>query len=111
LSRSAFYYINGVTYYAGNSKFLNEYINLKAKLVGCRPIEIKNKLAKNCSVDDVNKICESIQSYELSIGKMNLNLDKKVKIEFKESVPASMMNSDDIIDESLLTMASRISSK
>lgn len=93
------------------NEFLNEYINLKAKLVGCRPIEIKNKLAKNCSVDDVNKICESIQSYELSIGKMNLNLDKKVKIEFKESVPASMVNSDDMIDESLLTMASRISSK
>lgn len=89
------------------NEFLNEYIKLKAKLIGVTPSTIKNQLAKNCSISDINKICESLQSYELSVSKMNLNFDRNVKVEVKESVPASMINSDDTIDDSLLSLASR----
>ena len=95
-------------YKAKANEFLNEYIAIKAKLIGVRPAIIKNQLAKNCSVADVNSICESLQSYELSVSKMNLNLDsRKVKVEVKESVPSSMINNDDIVDESLLSLAKR----
>ena len=95
-------------YKAKANEFLNEYIAIKAKLIGVKPAIIKNQLAKNCSVADVNSICESLQSYELSVSKMNLNLDsRKVKVEVKESLPSSMINSDDVVDESLLSLAKR----
>lgn len=95
-------------YKAKANEFLDGYIAIKAKLIGVKPTIIKNQLAKNCSIEDVNSICESLQSYELSISKMNLNLDnRKVKVEVKESLPSSMINSDDIVDESLLSLAKR----
>ena len=95
-------------YKAKANEFLDGYIKLRAKLIGVTPNAIKNQLAKNCSVDDVNRVCESLQSYELSVSKMNLNLDRKVRVEVKESVSPSMVNSDDFVDDSLLDLAKRI---
>lgn len=92
-------------YKAKANEFLGEYIKLRAKLIGVTPNAIKSQLAKNCSAEDVNRVCESLQSYELSISKMNLNLDRKVRVEVKESVSPSMINSDDFVDESLLNLA------
>lgn len=92
-------------YKAKANEFLGEYIKLRAKLIGVNPNAIKNQLAKNCSAEDVNRVCESLQSYELSVSKMNLNLDRKVRVEVKESVSPSMVNSDDFVDESLLNLA------
>lgn len=89
------------------NEFLTEYINLRAKLIGVRPNVIKSQLAKNCSVEDVDRVCEGLQSYELSISKMNLNFDRNVKVEVKEHAPASMINSDDFVDDSLLSLADR----
>lgn len=98
-------------YKAKANEFLNEYIKLRAKFIGVNPSVIKNQLPKNCSASDVDKICEGLQSYELSVSKMNLNFDRNVKVELKESVPAGLVNSDDFVDESLLSLASRTSGK
>lgn len=94
-------------YKAKANEFLTEYINLRAKLIGVRPNVIKSQLAKNCSVEDIDRVCEGLQSYELSVSKMNLNFDRNVKVEVKEPVSASMINSDDIVDDSLLSLADR----
>ena len=89
---------------------VSHYINLRAKMLGVSPNEIKNKLNESYTIADIDDICENLQKYTLNINSLPFNVDKKYKINVKSSVneslrPNSFENNDDDIDESLLKLS------
>lgn len=87
---------------------VRRYIESKATMLGVSVNEITNKLGSTYTVDDIDNICEDLQSYALNISKLPFNVDRKVKVKVTESKkeflkPDSGM--DDEIDDSLLTLA------
>ena len=88
---------------------VNKYIELKAKNLGISSDEIKGKLSNSYTLDDVDKVCESIQSYELTISKFPFNVDRKVqmKISSKEKSPIST-DTDDFVDDTLMGVAETV---
>ena len=85
----------------------DKYIAAKAKMIGVKSSEIKSKLTEGYSFGDIDKICESIQSYQLQVGSLPFISGRdKVKVNIKESVdpiiPKSRFN--DEVDEDLLKM-------
>lgn len=87
---------------------VRRYIESKARMLGVQPNEIKNRLGESYTIDDIDKVCEDLKSYELNISKLPFNVDRKVKVRVTESKndllrPDSGM--DDEIDDSLITLA------
>lgn len=87
----------------------NRYISSKAVMLGVKPDEIRNKLPQSYTIDNIDAICESLQSYALNMSKLPFNLDRQVK---KVTVTESKNDSlnidngcDDVVDESLLNIA------
>ena len=77
-------------------------------MLGVSTNEIKNRLNESYTIDDIDKICEELQSYALNISKLPFSVDRKVRVKVTESKkeflrPGSDM--DDEIDDSLLTLA------
>lgn len=85
---------------------VNKYIELKAKNMGVTADEIKGKLNNSYTLEDIDRVCESIQSYELNISKLPFNVDRKVqmKISSKEKTPISS-DADDFVDDTLMSVA------
>ena len=88
---------------------VNRYIESKATVLGVKGDEIKNRLPESYTIDDIDSICEELQSYELNISKLPFNVDRKVKVKVRESAneplnPGRKAAEDDI-DESLLRLA------
>lgn len=83
---------------------LNRYIESKAVMLGITPNEIKNKLGKTYGLDDVDRICEDYQAYQVNINKLPFNLDRKVKVKITESKndPLHETNPDDEVDYDFL---------
>ena len=88
---------------------MSKYIESKALMLGISVNEIKNKLGESYTLDDVDSICEDIQSYSLNMSKLPFKIDKKVKVRINESkpsiLPKQQLVDDDDIDISLLKMA------
>ena len=84
----------------------DKYIAAKAKMIGVKPADIKNKLNENYSFNDIDKICEDLQQYQLQVGSLPFNLSSgnKVKVSIKESKEPIMPKNrfDDEVDEDLL---------
>lgn len=96
----------------GYKKLANDtmarYIESKAAMLGVTVNEIKSKLPESYSVQDVDSICEDLQSYELNISKLPFSIDRKVKVKVRESRNEGLLvdkGVDDDIDESLLSLA------
>jgi hypothetical protein len=96
----------------GYKKIANEtvmkYIDSKAMMLGVSSNEIKNRLSETYTVDDIDAVCEDLQSYALNISKLPFSVDRKVKVKVTESKkeflrPNSGM--DDEIDDALLNLA------
>lgn len=88
---------------------VNRYIESKATVLGVKGDEIKNRLPESYTIDDIDSICEELQSYELNISKLPFNVDRKVKVKVRESAneplnPGRTAAEDDV-DESLLRLA------
>lgn len=88
---------------------VNRYIESKATALGVKADEIKNKLPESYTIDDIDSICEELQSYALNISKLPFNVDRQVKVKVRESVneplnPGKRIADDDI-DESLYRLA------
>ena len=96
-------------YKQSTKKSVDKYIELKACLLGVSPREISNRLTENYSFEDIDKICESLQSYKLSLGKLPFDIPSKntkiVMSESKEPIRPRGIDVDDEIDDSLLRMA------
>ncbi len=87
---------------------MSHYIESRAGMLGVTVQEIKNRLPESYSVDDVDEICENLQSYELNISKLPFSVDRKVKVRVRESQNEGLRvgkETDDDIDDSLLYLA------
>lgn len=87
---------------------MNRYIESKANMIGVNPNEIKNKLDEKYTVNDVDKICESLTSYKVNLSRLPINISNNVKVKVKESVNESLSIKspyDDTVDDDLLTLA------
>ena len=73
-------------------------------MLGVTSNEIKNKLGKSYSIDDVDRICEDLQSYQINVNKLPFNLDRSVKVRVTESKndPLHPENPDDDVDKEFL---------
>lgn len=86
-------------------KAVNKYIESQAVRLGIDAEEIKSKLPKNYSFNDIDSICENLSQFNLAVSSLPVNLQKS-KIKIKESKePLLRENLDDKVDESLLRLA------
>lgn len=87
---------------------VNRYIESKALMLGVKAEEIKGKLPKDYTVDDIDSICEDLQSYSLNMNKLPFSVDRKVKVKVSQSTNESLnpkSDYDDDVDESLFRLA------
>lgn len=88
---------------------VNRYIESKATALGVRVDEIKNKLPESYTIDDIDSICEELQSYALNISKLPFNVDRQVKVKVRESANEALNPgkriADDDIDDALYRLA------
>ena len=87
---------------------VEKYISSQATKLGVSTTEITSRLSESYSFDDIDKVCESLQQYQINISKLpfNTSRDQVVKMKVTESkepiIPARF---DDDIDESLMSLA------
>ena len=87
---------------------MNRYIESKANMIGVNSNEIRNKLDEKYTVDDVDRICESLTSYKVNLSRLPISIPNNVKVKVKESVNESLSIKspyDDTIDEDLISLA------
>jgi hypothetical protein len=87
---------------------ISHYIKSKADVLGVDVVEIKNRLPESYSIEDIDSICEDLQSYELNISKLPFSIDRKVKVKVRESKNENLSVDkvvDDEVDSSLLNLA------
>lgn len=88
---------------------VDKYIDSRARMIGVTSAEIKNRLNENYSFSDIDKICESLQSYKLNVGKLPFDVGRAEKVKVTESKEpiGRYINPgvDDEVDETLLRMA------
>lgn len=88
---------------------VDRYIESKALVLGITPNEIKNRLNESYTLDDVDKICEDLQAYNLRISKLPFNVSKGTKVsitENKKPQPSNPINDDDL--SGLVNLMNRI---
>lgn len=86
-------------------KAVNKYIESQAVRLGIDAEEIKSKLPKNYSFNNIDSICENLSQFNLAVSSLPVNLQKS-KIKIKESKePLLRENLDDKVDDSLLRLA------
>lgn len=100
-------------YKAITNKAVDKYIESLARGLGASVSEIKEKLPKNYSFNDIDEVCESYRNFKLRTNNLPFSTltesgNKNVSMTAKESkkeyiIPASVF--DDSIDSSLLNMA------
>ena len=89
------------------NNIVEKYIDSKAVMLGVNKNEIKNKLPESYTLKDIDKICESLQSYQVNIGKLPFNLREsnlqvQVKTPREELIPTGgrkAFDPDDIGDD------------
>ncbi len=88
---------------------VNRYIESKATTLGVKVDEIKNRLPESYTIEDIDSICEELQSYALNISKLPFNIDRKVKVKVRESVNEPLnpgrKSADEDVDDSLYRLA------
>ena len=92
---------------------VNKYIELRAKNIGSTPDEIKSRLNESYTLEDIDKVCESIQTYELNISKLPFNVDRKVRIKVNESAKQQPNGEvdDDYVDDTLIGIAEIVTNR
>lgn len=90
---------------------VSKYIDSQARIIGVSPNEIKNRLTENYSFQEIDKVVESLKSYNLNISKLPINIERNnnkqnIKMKVTESYEPIFGNErcDDDIDEQLLNM-------
>ena len=95
------------------NKAVEQYIELQADRIGVNAKEIQNKLPESYTFQDIDSICEDLQSYKLTLNKLpfstakslNENLRMNVTSSKNESIlPGETFNADDEIDEMLKSL-------
>lgn len=88
---------------------VDRYIQSQALRLGVSQNEILNRLPESYTFDDIDSVCESLQSVNLNLSrlpfqsmKLQEKLNAKITAPKKEIIPT---NQDDVVDESLLSLA------
>lgn len=88
---------------------VDKYIESEALKLGIKKEEIKNRLPESYSFKDIDKICEDLRNYRLSIDRLPFNVTESVKMKPKQSThePILPVNRavDDEVDSALMEMA------
>ena len=84
----------------------------KATMLGVNKNEIKNKLDESYTLDDIDQICDELQSYTLNINRLPFKFNKEMRVKVTESKNDSLRThiskndlGDDDIDDSLIKIA------
>ena len=88
---------------------VDKYIGSQAMRLGVKPEDIKSKLNESYSFNDIDRVCESLQTYKLKANALPFNIgrEKPVKMTIKESKEVIRpVNSDDRIDDEVDTTLS-----
>ena len=94
-----------------SESIVEKYIVTKATMLGINAKEIKNKLDSTYTLEDVDRICEELQSYELNVSRLPFSFDKNTRVKVTESKNEGLKPRsqdtvrDDDVDESLIRMA------
>lgn len=89
----------------------DKYIELQAQMIGIDVKEIKNKLNESYTFEDIDKVCEGLRSYKLTMNKLPFNsgksLNENVHITANSVKPSIIPDNgmDDEIDEQLMNLA------
>lgn len=89
---------------------VDKYIESQAIRIGVSASEIKSKLNEDYSFDDIDRICESLQSYKVSVAKLPINLSNNSRVsvkvtESKEPIKPTNKLIDDEVDAQLVSLA------
>lgn len=89
---------------------VNRYIDSQALKLGVSSNEIKNKLPESYNIDDIDAICEDLQSYKLNMSKLpfsTMQLGENMKMNVRSSKKEAILPKsagDDFVDEQLLSL-------
>jgi chromosome segregation ATPase len=82
---------------------VEKYIKLQATRLGISADEVKRKLNENYSFNDIDRVCEELQKYKLTVNSLPFDMrrpsqNKPVKMTIKESVETIKPINDDGFD-------------
>ena len=79
---------------------VDRYIESKAIMLGVSSNEIKNRLDESYTLDDVDRICEDLQNYNLRMSRLPFNVSKGTKVAIQQTqrpqVQKSSIDDDDV---------------
>lgn len=95
------------------NRTMNLLIEEKAKTLGLTSSDIKRKLGSSYTIEDVQKVCEDLKSYQLNVSRLPFSVDKHYGIKVNESVSKDSVKSaqkniyddDDYVSDSLIRLA------
>ena len=77
-------------------------------MVGVTKEEIKNRLSENYTFDDIDKVCNDLQEYQLNVSTLPFSISNKrgTRVAVKESKESIglIKNADDEVDEQLINL-------
>lgn len=95
------------------NKVVNRYIEIKANMIGLTATDVKRKLGESYSIEDVDKVCEDLKSYQLNVSKLPFEVNRKVGVRVNEG--SSRLNpvtsskkaifDEDEVDDGLIRLA------
>ena len=86
---------------------VERYITVRAKSLGISSQEIKSRLNENYSFNDIDKVCDDLQKYKLTVNSLPFNIAERKNIkarvtESKEIITSRDEDTDDDIDATLV---------
>lgn len=92
------------------TKAVDKYIVEKTRALGISDTDVKNRLGKSYSFNDIDRICEGLSQTKLAINKLPFSgiHPNNISIELNESEqskPSILQSSDDFVSEGLMRLA------
>lgn len=86
---------------------VSKYIESQAVRLGVKSEEIQNKLPSNYSFKDIDTICEELSRFKLKVSNLPFNVEQisKAKLTETKTIANKINNTDDNVDDNLLTLA------
>jgi len=98
-------------YKAKYNNIIEKYVNSKATMLGVAPAEITSRLKENYTIDDIDKVCDSLLENTNNFNRLPFGFNQNTKIRIQESASEKnrKVNRDPDagydIDDSLLELA------
>ena len=90
---------------------VDRYIESKAKIMGISESDIRNKLSDKFTLNDVDRVCEDLEKYNLDMESLPFSVNKNstVSVKLPKSNNPYSPNSgyNDVIDEQLVYLANK----